>query len=205
MRPLSFACLVFALATGLALPAQAGAPAPEPAAPSGGPAPAEQTAETTSEPAADSSAATTASETWDDEPTDPARTAPAPAPQPVPTYVVPAPTSGPDPRLVERNRKLSEKMQYGERRLIAGRIAAGIGFTFVVVGGVMFAIAGVRGRLDDEQPTGLWAGGGVMMGLGVVGLVSGAVLWVRGSRIVKEANRGELSLRPQVTGLGLRF
>lgn len=202
-RPVRFpilACSIvsLALAGGVALPAEASGP--EPAAPTGEVAP----AETTAEPAADPPAPTTASETWDDE-TDSAATAPVPPVQPVPTYVVPAPTSAPDPLLVERNRKLSEKMQYGERRLIAGRIAAGIGITFVAVGGMMFAIAGVRGRLDEAQPTGLWAGGGLMMGLGVAGLAAGIVLWVRGSRIVKEANRGELSLRPHATGLGLRF
>lgn len=200
MRFPILACSIVSLtlAGGVALPAEASGP--EPAAPTGEVAP----AETTAEPAADPPAEPTASETWDDE-TDTAGTTPAPPVQPVPTYVVPAPTSAPDPLLVERNRKLSEKMQYGERRLIAGRIAAGIGITFVAVGGMMFAIAGVRGRLDEAQPSGLWAGGGLMMGLGVAGLAAGIVLWVRGSRIVKEANRGELSLRPHATGFGLRF
>lgn len=111
----------------------------------------------------------------------------------------PATASTADPGLVERNRKLSQKMQSGERKLIAGRlmlVPAGLLF----VGGT--AMGAVGGRNDRN---GLLAGG-VVAALAGAGLAAGGVvLMLRGKKEIDAANRGELSLHPTLGGAALRL
>lgn len=117
----------------------------------------------------------------------------------------------PDPALVERNRKLTLQNQEGERWLIGGRVGAGVGALFSLVGVGMLVGHGIRKRKFEDDaaayiadptanpvPTpvgrGLAAGGAVLLvaGLGGVGVSAWAIH--KGGRLTRSARDGQLSL-----------
>lgn len=120
-----------------------------------------------------------------------------------PATVAPAPAPEPDPALVEKNRKLSEQSQAGDRDLIIGRVGlAGAG---LFLGGAIGL--GVGAHFVEGKNPGMVAGA-VILGVASAGLVGGSVFFMlRGRKRMQAARRGELlvGVTPTSVSLGIRF
>lgn len=102
-----------------------------------------------------------------------------------------------DDDLADRNRKLSQKMQQGEQKMILGRIGVAAGGT-LFLGGLGATVAG--GVLKNKPALGV---GIPLMLIGAAGAGVSTVFAIRGHREVKEAQAGNLSFWGDRNGGGI--
>ncbi|MEM6989622.1 MAG: hypothetical protein AAF721_03970 [Myxococcota bacterium] len=150
-------------------------------------------------------------DTWSEADAAPAADASAPIGPAAPPSYAPNDTGAPDPALVEKNRKLTDKMHVGERWMIGGRVGLGLSGLPILIGVIALGVHGARRKAYNatmmEDPFNNRArnvGIGFLV-VGVGGLVTSAVFAGLGFNKVQEARAGQLGISASRRMAGLTY